>query len=496
MNVPILSLININKRISSKFKLSNINMDFYPGEVCGIIGENGSGKSSLMKIISGIYKPDSGIIEFESNHVEFPNVFESKKKGIYYVPQEINLFDNLTVAENIFIDVKSHLYAPYDIVKMNNIYHLTEEIFNELNVDIDPFMYVKDMELSKKQILSFVKAYISDAKFIIFDEPASTLTDLENDILFDIINKLKANNCSIVLISHKIDRIKKISDKIAVLKNGSIIKKGESKDYSSEKIIQVLSESKNPIKYPKLYFENDDVILSVENLNYKNILKSINFKLQKQEIIGIIGNSNSRKDTLISILFGLIKPDSGKIFLDGEKIEINHPSDAMLKGITLVPEDKIEFAIFNNFNLINNLSISSLKRFSKNQILDNYIMENVAENYIYKLRITPGNPEDKIIYYSGGNQQKVTFAKSIMQLAKIYLLDEPTRGIDVVSKNDVYNIINNLLISGSSVILFSTDFDEILGMCDRILVLSDGEIVALLDAHDTNKEELIYYLTL
>lgn len=496
MNAPILSLININKRISRKFKLSNINIDFYPAEVCGVIGENGSGKSSLMKVISGILKPDSGTMKFENRDVEFSNVFDSKKNGIYYVPQEISLFDNLTVAENIFIDVKSYLYAPYDMVKMNSIYHLAEKIFEELNIDIDPFSYIKNMELSKKQILSFVKAYISNAKFVIFDEPASALTDVENDILFNIIHKMKAKGCSIVLISHKIDRIKKVSDKIAVLKDGTIIKKGDIKEYSSEKIIQVLSESKNPIKYPKLFFDRSEEILSVENINYKNLLKDISFNLFKQEIIGIIGNSNSRKDVLISTLFGLVKPDAGEIFLDGEKIDLKHPNDAMVKGITLVPEDKIEFAIFENFNLINNLTISSLKRFSKNQVLDNYIAENVAKNYVSKLRITPGNPNDKIVNYSGGNQQKVSFAKSIMHLAKIYLLDEPTRGIDVVSKNDVYNIINNLLINGSSIILFSTDFDEILGMCDRILVLSDGEIIAELDTHYTSKEEIVYYLTL
>src|SRR5690625_339379 len=495
MASPILSLININKKISDNFQLSNISADFYPGEVCAVIGENGSGKSSLMKVISGILTPDSGEILFNNKPVAFKSIYDAKKQGIYYVPQESNLFDNLTVAENIFIDSVSHRYNLYEAVNTNEVLHNAGQLLEELNINMEVEEYVKNLNLSQKQILSFVKAYVINARFTIFDEPASSLTDIENATLFKIIDLLKANGSSIILISHKLERIMEIGDKVIILKDGSIIEKGSIKDYTNESIIKIMSKSTGTSKFPKLYFDNKDEILSLSNISYKRFLKDISFSMKKQEILGVIGNSGSGKDKLIRILFGLLKPDSGEIKLEGSNIDLTHPKDAMDKGFGLVPEDKIRNSIFHQLDLVNNLTMSSLGRFTRNIVLDDYIMTNVAENYISKLRISPGNPDDRAIHYSGGNQQKVAFAKSIMHLAKIYILDEPTRGIDIVSKNDIYNIMNNLLINGSSIILFSSDFDEILGMSDRILILSDGRIVAEVATKYTNKEEIIYYLT-
>lgn len=495
MASPVLSLININKKISSSFKLSNININFYPGEICAIVGENGSGKSSLMKIISGLTSPDSGVMQFDNKTVNFHNIYDGKKQGIFYVPQETYMFDNLTVGENIFIDSLLLGHAPHQSINYNKIFHLTEKLFCKLTISIDPQEYVKNLSLSQKQILSFIKAYVANAKITIFDEPSSTLTDIENNILFRVIDLLKSKGSSIIFISHKIERIKKVSDKIAILKNGSIIQNGDIRDFSTEKIIEIISESKTTSKYPKLYIENYEEILSVNSISYKDILKDISFDLSKQEIIGIIGNADSGKNSLIDCLFGSVKPSSGEIILDGKVINLKHPYDALSKGLTLVPDDKIKYSIFEHLDLKNNMAMSSLKRFSKISILDYFIMSTVAKSYVSKLRITPGNPDEKIVNYSGGNQQKVVFAKSIMHLSKIYILDEPTRGIDVASKNDIYNIMNNLLINGSSIILFASDFNELLGMCDRILILSSGEIIAELDGKDATKEEIVYYLT-
>ncbi|MDR7869533.1 MAG: sugar ABC transporter ATP-binding protein [Tissierellaceae bacterium] len=496
MDAAILSLVEVNKKISDIFELNDINIDFYPGKVCAVIGENGSGKSSLMNVISGLLPLDSGKMILDNEVINLNSINDGKNKGIYYVQQEANLFENLTIAENVFIDSLSYSYSPFKTVDFNEIFNLTKNLFRKLNVELDPLAYVKNMNLSQRQILSFVKAYVANAKITIFDEPSSALTDIENDILFRIIDLLKENGSSIIIISHKIDRILSIGDYVAILRNGSIIEKGNLKDYSNERIIQVISRSSSIDSFPKLHFEKEKEILSVNNINYKNSLNNISFTLQKQEILGIIGHSNSGKQQLIQVLFGMTKPESGTIFLDGTSINVTHPYDAMEKGFALVPEDKIEYSIFGKLDLTNNLTMSSLRRFSKNYVLDKYITTNVAKNYIDKLNINPGNPEDNIVHYSGGNQQKVAFAKSIMHFAKIYILDEPTRGMDLASKNDVYNIMNNLLINESSIIIFSSDFDEILGMCDRILVLSEGEIIAELDANHTNREELVYYLTL
>lgn len=493
---PILSLRDINKKISDTFSLSNINIDFYPGEVYAIIGENGSGKSSLMNLISGVLSPDSGRMLFNNKNVKFKSIYDGKSHGIYYIPQETNLFDNLTVAENIFINSFSFKYDPYNVINLNKIYHMTQKLFEELSIDLDPQEYVKNMNLSQKQILCFIQAYVADAKLTIFDEPASALTDVENDILFNIIQILKSKGSSIIIISHKIERIVKVGDKLAILKDGVIVEKGNINEFSSDKIIRIMSKGKDVNHFPKLHFDRRKEILSIRNLSYKNSLSNISFSLKKQEVIGIIGSANSGKQQLIQSLFGIITPDSGEIMLNGNNIVLNHPSDAMDKGFALVPEDKIQYSIFHQLDLANNLAMSSLKRFSKSFILDNNIIKIVAKNYISKLNISPGNTDDRVINYSGGNQQKVAFAKSIMHLANIYLLDEPTRGIDIASKNDIYNIINNLLINGSAILLFSSDFDEILGMSDRILILSAGEIIAELNAYNTTKEELIYYLTL
>src|SRR5699024_2957376 len=230
-------LINICKNISDHFQLTNINLDFYPGEVHAIIGENGSGKSSLMKVISGILYPDSGKIIFNEEPVKFKSITDGKRHGIYYVPQETNLFDNLTVAENIFIDSVSYKYNLYSIFNSNKILYMAENLLKELEIDIKAQTFVKNLTLSQKQILSFVKAYVINAKFTIFDEPSSALTDIENDILFKIIKYLQSNGSSIILISHKLDRIIKVGDRIAILKDGSIIRKGNMRDFTNETII-------------------------------------------------------------------------------------------------------------------------------------------------------------------------------------------------------------------------------------------------------------------
>ncbi len=496
MTTPILSLKNLNKKISEDFQLYDINMDFYPGEVTALIGENGSGKSSLMKIISGLLSPDSGKILWNGEKIKFKSIYEGKQKGIYYVPQETSLFENLTVVENIFIDSISYRKNIYDIYHIYDLLHYVESIFKKLNIKLNPHEYVKNLNQSQRQILSFTKAYVINAEFTIFDEPSSSLTDIENDILFEIIKLLKDNGSSIVLISHKIQRIIEIGDKLTILKDGSILEQGDIKDFTKERIIKIMSSSANDSKYPKLHFDSENEILKLENISFKNVLKDISFSLYRQETLGIIGGSSSGKDRLIEILFGLVKPDNGNIFLGHSNVNINHPKDAMEKGFALVPEDKINNSIFHQMELKDNLTISSLKRFSRNLILDEYILNNVAKNYIAKLGISPGNPEDKAIFYSGGNQQKVAFAKSLMHLGKIYILDEPTRGIDIVSKNDIYNIMNDLLINESSIILFSSDFEEVLGMCDRILVLSEGKLIAELDSRYATREEIVYYLTL
>lgn len=496
MNIPKLELKGIYKYISEAFSLSNISLNLNSGEVHAIIGENGSGKSTVVKIISGLLKPDFGEILINGNPVTADSVHAAKMLGIHCVWQDINLYPNLTVAENIYID---HVNVEKKLFKKINkyqMYHDCSVVFKELGIDIDPTAIAGKLGFAQKQLIEMVKAYISKADIVIFDEPSAAFTPLEKEVLFRIIKLLKEKNTAIFYITHLINEIEYIADRYTVMYQGKIIGTRNVADSSEDEIIQMLSVPVDRRRYPKINLPIGKVVMSVRDLSAAGILSSINFDLRKSEILGITGLMGSGRSLLAQCLFGLTPIKSGTIQIDGRIETINSPSDAINNGIALLPEDRAVSSIFGCLDLENNVTVSSLKRFEQYMYLDNRIMSEVAGTYIDKLSIRPGHLNDLLSTYSGGNQQKVAVARWIMSRSKIYILDEPTRGVDVASKTDIYNSILDLATKGASVIFISSDTEEILGMCDRILVLAEGRITGEFKRSEATREAIMYKATI
>ena len=493
MSSPILLLSDINKYFSEDFSLQNINLDLYEGEVHVIMGENGSGKSAIMKIISGIFQPDSGKIILEGMPVHFKSVYDSKKHGIHYVMQDTNLYENLSVAENVFFDKMPYIHNFFKLIDINKMYYDCQILFDKLNIDIDPQKTVSQLGFAQKQLVELAKACISPSKILILDEPSAALTESERKILFETIITLKEEGMPIFYISHKLDEVEKIGDRITVIHQGEIVDTKDVKDIDNNTVIKMMTGKTFKNRYPKISSTIGEKILSVKNLTYSNILDNISFNLHKGEILGITGLVGSGRTVLAKCLFGMIEQYDGIIELDGNPVRFSSPSDAMAAGIILVPEDRLVNTVIGCLNLRENLSVAALERFARGPILYPTFMNTTSLHYIKNLNIKPGNPEDLFCEYSGGNQQKTILGRAIMTRPRIYILDEPTRGIDVPSKVDIYNIMNNIVTDEGSIIFISSDIEEILGMCDRILVLSDGKISCEMSQKEATKEKILYH---
>lgn len=492
MSSPILVLNDINKYFSEGFSLYNINLELYKGEVHILMGENGSGKSAIMKIINGIFQYDSGKIIMEGTTIHFSSAYEAKRNGIHYIMQDTNLYENLSVAENVFFDQMPHVNNVLKLIDINKMYYNCYVLFNKLNIDIDPFKSVSQLGFGQKQLVELAKASISPAKILILDEPSAALTESERKILFEIITTLKKEGMAIFYISHKLDDALKIGDRITIINQGRIIGTKNINEIDCNTVVQMMTGETFKDRYPKLPSVIGEKVLSVKNLRYLNILNDVSFNLHKGEILGITGLVGSGRTLLAKCLFGLINQYEGTIELNGQHVNFSDPSDAINAGITLVPEDRIINTVIGCLDLEENLSISSLKRFAHGPVLYPYLINNTALHYIKNLNIKPGNPEDLFYTYSGGNQQKTILGRAIMTRSQIYILDEPTRGIDIASKIDIYNIMNSIVANKGSIIFISSDIEEILGMCDTIIVLTDGKISCEMPRKEATKEKILY----
>jgi ribose transport system ATP-binding protein len=496
MGIPKLEVKGISKYFSDAFSLRDVSLDLYSGEVHAIIGENGSGKSTVTKIISGVVKPDSGAVFIDGNAVCIDSVSTAKLNGIHCVWQDINLYPNLTVAENIYMDYLPTKTSLLTSVNKYKMYRDCSTIFSEFDINIDVKTTVSKLGFAQKQLVEMVKAYVSNAQIVIFDEPSAAFTSREKDILFRIIRSLKEKNTAIFYITHLIEEIELIADRFTVIYQGKVVGTQRVSSTSKHDIIKMLSAPAEKNRYPKLDVPLGKTIMSVKDLSAADILSSINFELRKSEILGITGLMGSGRSLLSQCLFGITPIKSGSIEINGKKQKISSPGDAIKNGIALLPEDRASNSIFGCLNLESNVTVSSLKRFEQHKYLHNHIMTDVTDSYIKKLSIRPGHLNDLLETYSGGNQQKTAVARWIMSRAKIYILDEPTRGVDVASKTDIYNSMLDLVTKGASIILISSDIEEILGMCDRVLVLAEGSISGEFSRREATKEAIMCKATI
>lgn len=495
MDIPVLKLSNVNKKLSDFFSLKDINLDLKQGEVHVLIGENASGKSSLMNVIWGAYPLDSGSIFIDGTPVTISSPIDAKRSGISIIHQNSSLFEHFTIAENIFIDNKPYSNKAIKLIDWSKMYSDCQKLFKKLGFTLNSKSLVKNLNLAQKQLVEICKAYVTSARIIIMDEPTASLTEKESELFFNIIKELKRSGVSILYISHKLEEIRKIGDRISVIRNGEIIGTEQIDNMNIDSIIHMMTGMDIHERYPKLNVKIGKEILKVDQLYCGNTLNNISFTVHKQEILGIIGLVGSGRTKIAKCIFGLDKVDSGELYIDGARVNISSPKDAISAGIGYVTEDRSSDGLFMYLNIPENITAPSISKVSNNYIIDKTIEKKLAGNYVDRLGIKMGTINSKAAYISGGNQQKVVLAKWIMSKSRILILDEPTKGIDIASKVDVYNVMNEMVTKSVSIILISSDVDEVIGMCDRIMVLYDGKIAALLPRIQATREKIIFYAT-
>jgi ribose transport system ATP-binding protein len=495
MKRPILELVNAGKYFNDNFSLESISLTLHAGEVHVIVGENGSGKSAIMKIVSGIFARDTGEILLDGEPVSFGSVHESKANGIIHQLQEPMLFDNLTVAENIFFDRqprKAGLLKPLHRTKLLND---CRALFAELGIAIDPEAPAWKLGFAERQLIDAAKTYVSDSRVVIMDEPSASMSEPEREVLFFIVNALKDRGAGVFYISHRFDEIKRLGDRVSIVHQGRVVDTLKIASLENDTLFRIMTGQIRTERYPRIEVSAGPEVMRVRGLRSGRVLKDVSFSLRKGEILGITGLMGSGRTLLAHCLFGVIQPDGGSITISGEEVRFSGPGDALRHGIGMIPEDRAQNAMFHRHNLTNNMTIAALERFVHGVTTDTRFMHRLVHDYVRRLHIRPGFANDLIESYSGGNQQKVMVARWLMRRSRIYIMDEPTRGIDVASKIDIYNAMNDLVTHGASIILISSEIEEILGLCDRIMVLAGGRMVCDLPRSVATKERILELAT-
>lgn len=488
MQKPILEVKNISKSFNGHCVLNNISLNLYPGETHLIIGENGAGKSTLMKIISGVYSPDEGIIYWEGEEVNISSPLLAHKLGITAIYQEPNLFPNLSITENLFVH---NFINKFNFVKLRPLHQRSKEILRKYGIELDPHILVSNLGLAEKQMIEIIRALLRKSKVLIFDEATAALNENEFEIIRKLIKEVSELGVATFFVSQRLDYLSKIGDRVSVIRNGELIETKSTNRVSYQEVLQKMAGEPLSERYPKINVPKGEKVLQVQNLSNKHLLKDINFSIYKGEIVGLYGSMGSGRTLLGKTIFGLVPPSSGNILINGKKITNYNHRKALEHGLCYVPEDRRKLGLFLTMDIRENITIAQLERFINYGFINKKKEFAISSEYLRELAIKPEKPKTRVETLSGGNQQKLVLAKWFNMGAKIFILDEPTRGIDIASKSDVYNIINKLVISGSSILMISSDPNELVGMCDRILIIKKGTITAKLSRDDATVNKIL-----
>ena len=481
MGDVILTMKDIDKSFPGVHALDHVNFEVRRGEVHALMGENGAGKSTLMKVLTGIYQKDSGSITYKGQEVAFHNTREAQDNGVVIVHQELNMVGDLTVAQNIFIGREPKKGIRVDDKKMIED---SRKLFKELNIDIDPREKMSNLTVGKQQMCEIAKAISHKAEVIIFDEPSAALTEKEIADLFVIIRDLREKNLGIVYISHRMDEIKVITDRVTVMRDGGYVGTLITKDSTKEDIINMMVGRviyEDP-KEHSMVAPDAPVVLKVEHLNAGKMVQDVSFELRKGEILGFGGLVGAQRTELMEGIFGIRGIASGEIYMHGKKTRIKHPIDAMNAGIGLITEDRRGNGIFGCLSIKDNVGVSVYNKFLKaGFVLDHKKINQVVDDSIKKLSIKTPSMKEHIANLSGGNQQKVIVARWLANDPDVLIMDEPTRGIDVGAKHEIYEIMSDLAKQGKAIIMISSEMSELLGMADRICVMCNGKLTGEID---------------
>lgn len=473
-----LSLKGIGKIFPGVKALDNIDLDIKPGEIHALVGENGAGKSTLIKILTGAYQYDEGEMYCQGKKVRFSSPRDAYRLGIACIYQELSLAANMTVTENIFLGRELRIpgIGLLDYRQMNKI---AQQAIDDLGIEVDVRKLVQSYSMGYRQMIEIARALVAKAKLIIMDEPTSSLSSKEVTVLLEKVHKLKEKGIAVVYISHHLEEVMNVADRITVLRDGCKIKVMDKKDTDKENMIHLMVGRTLQEKFPKVPAKQGDVALRAEGITIKGVLDHVSFEVRNGEVLGFSGLVGAGRTELARAIFGADKIDSGKIFIMGQEVTISSPEDAIKHGMAFLTEDRKGQGLVLMHNIRFNASLSGLKRFcSLGCFININAMNAEVDGLIKELQLRPPNPLLTTRLLSGGNQQKVVIAKWLCSRSKIFIFDEPTRGIDVGAKVEVYKLINRLAAQGVAVIVISSELPEVMGISDRILVMHEGQITA------------------
>ncbi|MCE5328770.1 sugar ABC transporter ATP-binding protein [bacterium] len=492
-NNNILEMKNISKNFPGVKALDNVSFNLGKGEILGLLGENGAGKSTLIKILSGDYSLEEGEIYIDGEKKIFTNPRESIEAGVRVIYQELNNFDSLTVAENIFAgQIQKNKLG---IIRWGKMIQKSKEIINNLGSDINPNEYMENLNVGGKQLIEIAKAIMKKAKILVMDEPTSALSEKDVLSLYSVIRKLKSDGVSIIYITHRIEEIFELTDRVVVLRDSKKVGEVLSKNTSKSELVNMIVGRKLSEQYKKQDIKKGKVIFEVKNINYLDKLKDINFSIREGEIVAFFGLLGSGTHTLFSVLFGDKKKSSGDVYIEGKKIEIHHPYKAKLNKMGYIPYDRKEEGIALPLSIKQNITSTNLEKIGNGFMLDKKIENTHAKKWFDKLNIKAPGLNTIANSLSGGNQQKVVVAKWLERNSKILLMSEPTRGIDIGSKAEIYEIAEDLCKQGAAVLIVSGELPEILSISDRVMVMKDGKIAGEFITKNTSQEELMHCAT-
>lgn len=484
----------ITKSFNSNVVLDNVQFNIRNGEIHALMGENGAGKSTLMKILSGIHSKDSGEIKVDDQVVNFKSPKDAEKHGIVVIHQELNILPDLTVAQNLFLG-KEKTYGKFGILKNKEMEKEAAKLLSKLSLDVNPKMRAGDLSVGKQQIIEIAKAIASDAKYIVMDEPTAALTDREIKTLFKTIHELKEKGISFVYISHRMEEIFAICDRITILRDGKYIGERNIANTTFDEIVSMMVGRELGERFPMRNSTIGDEKIKVENLTIKGLFENVSFKVHKGEVVGVAGLMGAGRTEVAETIFGYRKAHSGEIFIDGKKISIKSPIDAIKHKIGYVTEDRKSKGLVLDFSIQENIALTNLKKCSSSGIINSGKEQSLVMRFIEQLSIRTSSPKQSAKSLSGGNQQKVVIAKWLGTDPEILILDEPTRGVDIGAKKEIYQIINELAQKGVAILMISSELPEVIGMADRVIVMQEGKVKGEVKKDEMTQEVIMHYAT-
>jgi len=493
MSGKLLEMKGVTKRFPGVYALKGVDFELEGGEVHALLGENGAGKSTLMKILNGIYSIDEGEVFIKGKGVQITGVKDAQKYGISIIHQEISLVPYLSIAENIYLGREPLTKAGF--IDKRTMYENAQRFLDDFDLGLSAKTIIHTLNVAQQQMIEIIKAVSFDSKIIVMDEPTSSLTEKEVDFLFKTIRNLKEQGVGMVYISHRMNELFEITDSITVMRDGTYIGTVKTKETTNEKLISMMVGRDLNNYYVRDFSPSGESVLKVSNLTKKGVIENASFELRKGEILGFSGLVGAGRSELMKCIFGLDSFEQGEIFVNGEKTTIKNPNDAIRNRIAYVTENRKEEGLFLTQSVRYNITIKIMHEFIKFFKVDSNYENNETNNYIKELSIKTPSPDQEVKNLSGGNQQKVLISRWLATKPKVLILDEPTRGVDVGAKSEIYSIMNRLVKEGVSIIMISSELPEVINMSDRVAVMCKGKIQTILNKERFSQETIMHYAT-